>query len=130
MLEVTERAPVADYPALREALDVLRGTGVRFAVDDAGAGWASLQHVLELSPDFIKLDRALVRGVEDDPSRRTLIEGLLPVAAGMDARVIAEGIEGAAQLEALRELGVPLGQGFFLGRPAELPEVELRSATA
>ena len=130
VLEVTERAPVADYPALREALDVLRGTGVRFAVDDAGAGWASLQHVLELSPDFIKLDRALVRGVEDDPSRRTLIEGLLPVAAGMDARVIAEGIEGAAQLEALRELGVPLGQGFFLGRPAELPEVELRSATA
>jgi EAL domain-containing protein (putative c-di-GMP-specific phosphodiesterase class I)/CheY-like chemotaxis protein len=130
VLEVTERAPVADYSALREALDVLRGTGVRFAVDDAGAGWASLQHVLELSPDFIKLDRALVRGVEDDPSRRTLIEGLLPVAAGMDARVIAEGIEGAAQLQALRELGVPLGQGFFLGRPAELPGVELRSATA
>lgn len=130
VLEVTERAPVGDYSALREALDVLRGTGVRFAVDDAGAGWASLQHVLELSPDFIKLDRALVRGVEDDPSRRTLIEGLLPVAAGMGAQVIAEGIEGAAQLEALRELGVPLGQGFLLGRPAGLPGVELRSATA
>ncbi len=128
VLEVTERAPVADYSALREALGALREAGARFAVDDAGAGWASLQHVLELSPDFIKLDRALVRGVEADPSRRALIEGLLPVAAGMDARVIAEGIEEAAELEALRELGVPLGQGFFLGRPAELPE--LRRATA
>ncbi len=132
VVEVTERAPVADYSALREALDALRGAGARFAVDDAGAGWASLQHVLELSPDFIKLDRALVRGVEEDPSRRTLVEGLLPVAAGMDAQVIAEGIEGAAQLEVLRDLGVPLGQGFFLGRPAELPHVgaEVRSATA
>ncbi|HXF72903.1 MAG TPA: EAL domain-containing protein [Actinomycetota bacterium] len=132
VLEVTERAPVADYPALREALDALRRAGARFAVDDAGAGWASLQHVLELSPDFIKLDRALVRGVEDDRSRRALVEGLLPVAAGMDAQVIAEGIEGAAQLEALRALGVPLGQGFFLGRPAELPPLEdgVRSATA
>lgn len=130
VLEVTERAPVADYSALREALGALREAGARFAVDDAGAGWASLQHVLELSPDFIKLDRALVRRIEADPSRRALIEGLLPVAAGMDARVIAEGIEEAAQLEALRELGVPLGQGFFLGRPAELPGAALRSATA
>jgi EAL domain-containing protein (putative c-di-GMP-specific phosphodiesterase class I) len=128
VLEVTERAPVADYPRLRGVLEDLRRDGIRFAVDDAGAGWASLRHVLELSPDFIKLDRALVRGVQRDPSRRTLIEGLLPVAAGMDARVIAEGIEEAAQLEALRELGVPLGQGFFLGRPAELPGMELRTA--
>ena len=132
VLEVTERAPVDDYPALREALDALRGTGARFAVDDAGAGWASLRHVLELRPDFIKLDRALVGGIERDPSRRTLVGGLLPVAEGMGAQVVAEGIEGAAQLEVLRELGVPLGQGFLLGRPAELPSAtaELPSATA
>jgi EAL domain-containing protein (putative c-di-GMP-specific phosphodiesterase class I)/CheY-like chemotaxis protein len=123
VLEVTERAPVEDYSALREALARLRELGARFAVDDAGAGFASLQHVLELAPDFMKLDRALIREIDVDAGRRALVAGLLPVAAEIGARVIAEGIETDGQLATLRDLGVPYGQGYLLARPAPLAEL-------
>ena len=93
---------------------------MKVSVDDAGAGFASLRHILELKPDFVKLDVALVRGIEADPARQALIVGLCHFAARTGAILIAEGIETAAEAETVRGLGVPFGQGYLLGRPGPL----------
>jgi EAL domain-containing protein (putative c-di-GMP-specific phosphodiesterase class I)/CheY-like chemotaxis protein len=121
VLEVTEHAPIDDYKRLNAAADGLRALGVRFAVDDAGAGFASLRHILRLAPDFIKLDRTLIDGIENDRSRQALAVGLISFAERIDATIIAEGIERLADLNMLASLGVGHGQGFFLARPGPLP---------
>jgi EAL domain-containing protein (putative c-di-GMP-specific phosphodiesterase class I) len=120
VVEITEHAPVADYDALREALGELRAQGVRVAIDDAGAGFASLTHILRLMPDLIKLDMVLTRGIDTDDTRRQLASALSSFASGIGAAIVAEGIETKAELDALRELGVPYGQGFLLARPTSL----------
>jgi EAL domain-containing protein (putative c-di-GMP-specific phosphodiesterase class I)/DNA-binding NarL/FixJ family response regulator len=122
VLEVTEHAPVRDYGVLNAAIGTLRARGVRLAVDDAGSGFASLQHILRLAPDFIKLDMALTRDVDNDLARRALAAALISFSAEIGATIIAEGIETEAELRTLRDLGVEYGQGFHLARPAELPE--------
>jgi EAL domain-containing protein (putative c-di-GMP-specific phosphodiesterase class I) len=94
---------------------------VRLAVDDAGAGFASLRHILRLAPDFIKLDRTLIDGIEKDRSRQALAAGLISFAERIDATIIAEGIEQIAEVDMLTSLGVGYGQGFFLARPGPLP---------
>lgn len=124
-LEVTEHARVEDYDVLARALAGLRRDGVRLAVDDAGAGFASLQHILRLRPDVIKLDISLTRDIDTDPVRRALATSLVRFATEMGATIVAEGIETATELTALRELGVPLGQGYHLQRPGPLPVPEL-----
>ena len=126
VLELTEHAEVADYDVLTRALDTLRRRGVRLAVDDAGAGFASLRHIVRLSPDFIKLDVSLTRGIDIDPVRQSLAAALASFARDTGPVVVAEGIETEAELEALRHLGVPLGQGFHLGRPMPVAAVDLR----
>lgn len=113
--EVTEHAAIEDYPAFLAALAGLEG--VRMAVDDAGAGFASFRHILELRPAFIKLDRSLVAGIDGDPIRQALIVGMRHFARSAGCRLIAEGIETEAEMTALMELRIPLGQGFLLGRP-------------
>lgn len=118
VLELTEHEQVTDYSALRRALWSLRARGVRLAVDDAGAGFASLQHISLLRPDLIKLDRALITAVHTDPSRRALVRAMVQFARETSATLIAEGIEDEAELRALLELGVEVGQGFLLGHPA------------
>jgi EAL domain-containing protein (putative c-di-GMP-specific phosphodiesterase class I) len=120
ILEITEHVAIADYAALRAALAAL-GPTVSLSVDDAGAGFASLHHVVELSPRFLKLDISLVRNVDGDPTRQAMIAGLVHFAGRTGCVVIAEGIEEPAELAMLRELGVPLGQGYLLGRPEPLP---------
>ena len=120
ILEITEHVAIADYAALRAALAAL-GPTVSLSVDDAGAGFASLHHVVELSPRFLKLDISLVRNVDGDPTRQAMIAGLAHFAGRTGCVVIAEGIEEPAELAMLRELGVPLGQGYLLGRPEPLP---------
>jgi EAL domain-containing protein (putative c-di-GMP-specific phosphodiesterase class I) len=122
VVEITEHAPVQDYDVFCDALDGLRARGVRIAVDDAGAGFASLTRILRLMPDFIKLDVVLTRGIDTDDTRRQLASALSSFASGVGAAIIAEGIETKAELDALRELGVPYGQGFLLARPAPLGE--------
>lgn len=117
VLEVTEHVQIDDYPAVRRAVAAL-GPTVRLAVDDAGAGFASLRHVVELAPAFLKLDISLVRQVDRDVTRQAMIAGLRHFAGRVDCEVIAEGIEEPAELEMLRELGVSLGQGYLLGRPS------------
>ena len=124
VVELTEHDAVADYPALLTHLAPLRADGLRIAVDDAGAGFASMRHVLTLVPDLIKLDLSLVRGVHADAPRRALAAALTTFAAQTGALVVAEGVETADELRCLRELGVHYGQGYHLGRPvpaASLP---------
>lgn len=117
MLEVTEHALVPSYEELGHALEGLREVGVRLAIDDAGAGFASLKHILNLHPDVIKLDMSLTRGIDADPARRALASALLAFGSEISAEIVAEGIETVAELETLRALGVPYGQGYYLGRP-------------
>ena len=117
VLEITEHTPVDDYGRLNQRLSALQEEGVRIAVDDTGAGFASLRHVLRLAPDIIKLDITLVREVDQRPRMQTLIAALLTFAQGTGADLIAEGVESPRQLETLKQLGVPLGQGFHLGHP-------------
>ncbi len=130
VLEVTEHAEIRDYPAFGRALAAF-GPRVRLAVDDAGAGFASLRHVVELRPQFLKVDISLVRQADADMTRQAMIAGLRHFAERAGCEVIAEGIEEQAELEILRELGVSLGQGYLLGRPEPLraaPERAQRGA--
>jgi EAL domain-containing protein (putative c-di-GMP-specific phosphodiesterase class I) len=123
VLEVTEHVEVADYDTLVDGLDILRTSGCRIAVDDAGAGYSSLRHILRLRPDYIKLDMTLTRGIDTDSDRRALASSLLTFAREVSATVIAEGIETPAELDTLRSLGATLGQGYFLARPCAAAEL-------
>lgn len=122
VLELTEHAPVADYPALMDALEPWRRQGARLSVDDAGGGYASFAHILSLQPDFIKLDASLVRDIHIDRRRQALARAMVGFARELDVSIVAEGIEVAAELEALVDLGASYGQGFHLGRPRPLEE--------
>jgi EAL domain-containing protein (putative c-di-GMP-specific phosphodiesterase class I)/CheY-like chemotaxis protein len=117
VLELTEHVPVEDYAALNRALQPLRESGAQLAVDDTGAGFASLRHILDLHPDFIKLDAGIVRGLDRDPSRAAMAEMLVRFAERMSIRVVAEGVETEPERQALIELGAEWGQGYLLGRP-------------
>lgn len=121
IVEVTEQAPVDDYDHLDLCLSALRAAGVRVAVDDVGAGFASLRHVHRLAPDLIKLDITLVRGLDVDEPRRALVTALVSFCGSIGSTIVAEGIETTGELTTLRELGVPWGQGFLLGRPGPIP---------
>ena len=119
--EVTEHAVVDDYRHLETCLAALRSRGVRLAVDDAGAGFASLRHIVRLQPDYIKLDPSLTQNLGDDPVRRPLADCLVQFALRTDSAILVEGIETAADLATWRDLGAHAAQGYLLGRPAPLP---------
>lgn len=121
VLEMTEHARVDDYPALSTALSGLRARGLRLAVDDAGAGFASLRHIVLLDPDLIKLDVTLTRDVHKDEARRALVAALVAFGAQIDADVVAKGVENEEQLNVLKEVGVRFAQGFFLSPPYPVP---------
>jgi EAL domain-containing protein (putative c-di-GMP-specific phosphodiesterase class I) len=121
VLELTEHDAVEDYVALDKALGPLRAEGLRIAVDDAGAGYASLRHIVRLKPDIVKLDMSLTRHVDADPSRQALASAMSMFCSRIQIVLVAEGIESWAELDTLRGLGVPTGQGFHLGRPTALP---------
>jgi EAL domain-containing protein (putative c-di-GMP-specific phosphodiesterase class I) len=120
VLEVTEHAAVGDYAAFRSAIEGI-GRPVLLAVDDAGAGFASFRHILELRPAFIKLDISLVRGIDGDPGKQALVAGMRHFARMTHRRLIAEGIETEAEADALRALDVRLGQGYLFKRPGPAP---------
>jgi PAS domain S-box-containing protein len=118
VLEITEHVEIDDYATLRAELMRL-GPTVRLAVDDAGAGYASFRHILELSPDLVKLDIGLIRGINADPARQALLAGMGYFAVKRKLRLIAEGIETPAELETLRGLAIAYGQGYILGHPQD-----------
>lgn len=117
LLELSEHDPVEDYPELQAALAPLRAGGMRLAIDDVGAGFSSLRHIVLTSPDVIKLDRTIVDGVSRDAVLSTLVRSLAGFAHESGARVVAEGVETAEDASALLGLGVDYGQGWFFGRP-------------
>lgn len=117
VLELTEREPIEDYDAFRRSISGLE-TAADWAIDDAGAGYASLRHIIELRPRYVKLDRGLVTGIRADPIRQALVAGMLHFAGSIGVELIAEGVETEAERRTLRKLGVGLGQGFLFARPA------------
>jgi EAL domain-containing protein (putative c-di-GMP-specific phosphodiesterase class I) len=121
VVEITEHIPVDDYEALAGALERHRAAGLRVAVDDAGAGYASLRHILKLEPDFIKIDLSLVRDIHLDPARQALVTALVTFAGTVGAVLVAEGVEAQAELDMLVGLGVRHMQGFLLCPPCADP---------
>jgi EAL domain-containing protein (putative c-di-GMP-specific phosphodiesterase class I) len=121
VIEITEHARIPDYKQASSVIENLRAKGIRLAVDDAGAGWASFRHILSLRPDIIKMDRSLTRGVDVDPARRALAMALAIFAGEVGATVVAEGVETDGEVRALRLAGIHRGQGFVLARPQPLP---------
>lgn len=118
VFEITERTSIDNYPAFRSTLDHYRKQGYLIAIDDFGAGYSSLETIAKLQPDFIKLDMSLVRGVHKKPVLQALIDTFLNFAQKTRSLVIAEGIENEEELLCLAQLGITLGQGYFLARPA------------
>jgi EAL domain-containing protein (putative c-di-GMP-specific phosphodiesterase class I) len=117
VVEITEHAPVADYEALAAALRGFRTGGGRVAIDDAGAGFASLRHIVLLAPDIIKLDISLTRDIHVDRTRRALAAALISFARETGKVIVAEGVERKEELDTLRQLGVAQAQGYHLARP-------------
>jgi EAL domain-containing protein (putative c-di-GMP-specific phosphodiesterase class I) len=117
LLELSEHDQVEDYPALDSALAPFRADGLRLAIDDVGAGFSSLRHIVVTSPDVIKIDRSIVTGLDTDPVLTKLVQSLVEFGHGCRVRVVAEGVETAAEDAALRTLGVDFGQGWHYGRP-------------
>ncbi|MGE0730128.1 MAG: EAL domain-containing protein [Acidimicrobiia bacterium] len=126
VIELSEHDAVEDYEALAAALAPHRARGMRLAIDDVGAGFSSLRHIVLTAPDIIKLDRSIVAGVGDDAVLRTLTRSLVEFAGGLGATVVAEGIETVTDALALRDAGVHLGQGWLFARPC--PPLELAAA--
>ena len=121
VIEITEHDAVRDYARLAARLADFRGRGAKVAIDDAGAGHASMRHVTQLSPDYIKIDRSLIHDIHVDHAKRALVRSMVSLEKDLGAEVVAEGIESTEELRTLRELGVPLGQGFLLARPHRDP---------
>jgi PAS domain S-box-containing protein len=122
VIEVTEHEEIHDYVPIRKALRDLRDAGVRVAVDDAGAGYSSFRHIVQLEPDIIKLDRTIIEGIHMDPARRALAAAVVMFGLEMDAVIVAEGIESEAELRTAQDLGIDAAQGFLIGRPtADVP---------
>lgn len=123
MVEITEHTTVGDYRRLSERLRALRMKGVLVAIDDAGAGFASLRHILHLDPDVIKLDISLTCGIDADIRRQTMVSAIRAFAAGTNATIVVEGVETEAELRTLVGLGIEYAQGYHLARPAPWAEV-------
>lgn len=121
VVEVSEHTRIEDYRPVIEAIGELHELGARLAIDDAGGGFESLSHMLQLAPDIIKIDTFVTRGVDTDPVRRAVVTSIAMLAAEIRAQVVAEGVETAAELSQLRALSVGHGQGMLLGAPAPLP---------
>ena len=120
IIELTEHTPVEVYSEVVAALTVLRFRGVRLAIDDFGTGYGSLNHVVLLSADLVKIDRSLVSGIADDPILASLVAAIVAFTQAMGISLLAEGVETSSEATCLRDLGVGLAQGWLFGRPDAL----------
>lgn len=120
VFEISEQESIASFPAFREMRDYYRQLGFQFALDDTGSGYAGLQALLEISPEFIKMDRAFVSGIDQDPARQEMLRAIKSVAEQTGARIIGEGLDRLEELEMLGELGITFGQGWLFGHPTPL----------
>ncbi|SFB04085.1 EAL domain, c-di-GMP-specific phosphodiesterase class I (or its enzymatically inactive variant) [Azotobacter beijerinckii] len=126
VIELTEHSPIEDFALLDAALRHYRAMGFSIALDDLGAGYASLRLWSELRPDYVKIDRHFIDGIDRDPLKREFVDSLLRMARASNARIVAEGIERPEELATLAEMGVDLLQGYLFARPAEHPDADLR----
>jgi EAL domain-containing protein (putative c-di-GMP-specific phosphodiesterase class I) len=117
VLEITERTAITDYPRFQEYLNRFRGMGFRFAVDDAGSGYAGLGSIANLEPDFIKLDISLIGNIDSNFLKQHLVETMVGFAETHGAMVVAEGVEREEEFETIKQLGVHLTQGFLFHQP-------------
>jgi len=117
--EITERSAIRDYSRFVAALRTLRDNGFRIVIDDLGSGYASLNSLVIVEPDFVKIDMSLIRGIENNERKALLLRKLLEFAANVGIEVIAEGIETEAERDTVQDLGCRLMQGFLFGRPSE-----------
>lgn len=120
VLELTEHTQITAEEPFLDELMMLRGRGVKIAIDDAGAGYSGLQQIIRIAPDILKLDRSLVTGIHADPVRRSLATAMVHFATETGATIVAEGIETAEESRALASLGMHRGQGWYFGRPGDL----------
>lgn len=123
VVEITEHVPIADYGPLQSKLASLRQAGMRVAIDDAGAGYSSMRHVLSLRPDIIKLDVSLTRDIDQDFMRKAMVAAMCEFSRHTGTRIVAEGVENEAEFVVLRQLGVEKVQGYYFGRPKLLNDV-------
>jgi EAL domain-containing protein (putative c-di-GMP-specific phosphodiesterase class I)/GGDEF domain-containing protein len=132
VLEITERTAIKDYPRFQEYLKAFRERGFRFAVDDAGSGYAGLGSIANLAPDYIKLDISLIANIDTNFLKQNLVETMVTFANGQGAQVIAEGVERREEFETIKELGVHFTQGFLFHRPryAGLPASTARPSVS
>ena len=128
VLEITEHDRVADFPLLREAIKAVHACGARMALDDFGDGRSSLRLWSEVKPDFVKIDKYFIRDISDHPENLQMLQAIKGIADVFGTRLIAEGIETQDDLRALRDLEIPYGQGWLLGRPAAAPRETVDSA--
>jgi len=120
VFEISEQESIQNYDIFREARDAYGQLGFQFALDDTGAGYASLEAVMELAPEFIKVDRSFVRGLDVDEGRQAMLRAFQEVADSVNARIIGEGLDRLEELQALAELGISFGQGWVFGKPTPL----------
>ncbi len=119
VFELTERAAIEDYIVFRRLLDEFRSKGIEVAIDDAGSGYASLEAIAALAPDYLKVTKGLVSTLAKEPIKQDLVRMLVELAGKINAKTIAEGIETTEEYETCRELGIDLLQGYFLAHPQE-----------
>ena len=120
VFEISEQESIRNFSSFQKVRDGYRELGFQFALDDTGAGYAGLEALVEISPDYIKVDRAFVSGVDEDPVKQTMLAALQTVSERTNARLIAEGLDTLEELEMLSVLNIPFGQGWLFGKPTPL----------
>ncbi|UII57039.1 EAL domain-containing protein [Cytobacillus spongiae] len=127
VFEITERSAIEDFTTFREALNHYRDQGFEIAIDDAGAGYSSLQAISEIMPDYIKIDRSLISNIDENDVKKHILEAFVTFAQKMNSTIIAEGIETSEELRTVMDLGIDCGQGYYLARPnfpvKEVPKI-------
>ncbi len=129
VIEITENQPTYDFDGMRSALLHYRAMGLKIAIDDLGAGFSSLRLWSELRPDFIKIDMHFIQGVDQDPIKLQFLKSIQQIAESCGTRVIAEGIETPGELRVIKDIGIELGQGYFIARPSYTPPLLASSET-
>ena len=119
VFELTERAAIEDYGAVRALLEEFRSLGIEIAIEDAGSGYASLEAIAALAPDYLKITKSLVSTLANEPIKQDVIRMLVELAGKTGAKTLAEGIETAEEYDWCSRLGVDLLQGYYIGRPSE-----------
>jgi EAL domain-containing protein (putative c-di-GMP-specific phosphodiesterase class I) len=131
VIEVTEREAIENYELFKEAVEYYSNFGFSIAVDDTGAGYSSLETVIELKPHFVKLDISIVRGLDKNMLKQELVKAISTLSREMGSTVIAEGIETESELRTLLEIGIPVGQGFLFAKPGTpFPQISAVTSAA